>query len=94
MPHTPGPWRVYDGRETLSRSVMVVRDGATADGAICRLPLSNPNRIADANVMASSLDMLDALKAVDAQWASGNFTRTAELWEMVVAGIRKAEGRP
>jgi hypothetical protein len=43
-----------------------------------------------ARLIAAAPDLLEALKAIDRHWESGNFSRLAQLWEPMKAAIRKA----
>ena len=95
--HTPGPWRVYDGTSTLSEMMAVF--GASPAPPVCRLPLRNVNRKADARLIAAAPDLLEAAKLTVQHFSrnqvSGNFQGDDEheAWTALDKAITKAEGR-
>jgi hypothetical protein len=55
--HTPGPWHIGTNGDSI--------DAANLD-KICDIPryVTNPNRVADAALIAAAPDMLEALKSI------------------------------
>lgn len=74
LKHTPGPWYVLDNYGKKSIAVGVRPDAKTGypyspeDGAICVLYdgeyIENPNKVADAQLIASAPELLEALEGL------------------------------
>lgn len=78
--HTPGPW-------TLSR--------ASGGGMIVNRPGQSLQvvPVADAHLIASSPDLLEALKGIEDHFGDLLQTEAPDLRQMALAAIEKAEGR-
>jgi hypothetical protein len=89
--HTPGPWLV---RPICDHDVIdIIKEGFGPGDAIAVISAwGDPERIADAHLIAAAPDLLKALEAINSHWEAGNFSRKPELWEPMRAAIAKAKG--
>lgn len=100
--HTPGPWKIFDGWGSSQHDPIIVDSipdvgGKCVANCICHISATNDDAAANARLIASAPDLLDALSEV-IEWIAGwdpNFTLDRE-WpqtrEKVRAAIAKAKG--
>ena len=65
--HTPGPWKIFEGRGADSRRPVIVDsvpdvDGKFVGNSICYLTSTNPDIHANARLIAAAPDMLAAIQ--------------------------------
>lgn len=78
--HTPGPWKITAASFTIK---------AAAVGTVVYGNPDNPNRLADARLIAAAPDLLEALKGV-----LRVADRATTEFDAARAAIAKAEGKP
>jgi hypothetical protein len=92
MPNTPGPWRIGLAQTVNGGRGWTVVDILDSSGA-CFMDTrhySDENRDADVRLISAAPDLLAALKCVS---NLPGFEPDEEYGEIVLAAIRKAEGK-
>lgn len=93
--HTPGPWWVYDesdrypGIEAASCSIVVLGDEKRNFHGV--QGVTDEESLANARLIASAPDMLEALRQVAASWYRDEVPHGIR--ELAIKTIAKAEGR-
>jgi hypothetical protein len=87
---TPGPWEIYVDENGTPVAIY----GGDNRGTICdfRIRDDREHLKADANVMAASKELLEALKSTLGMMDEASYRETVEGRNTILATIAKAEG--
>lgn len=93
--HTPGPWKAWDGPEPDGVLFRAVVEGQrrTIRGDVIDVPVAYLLREEDADLIAAAPELLAALKDICGAADNGQPYTTAEIEQMFVPIVAKAEGR-
>jgi hypothetical protein len=94
--HTPGPWTVIGNSDLRDREIVGANETAFPLAVVPIHPTAGAQR-ANAALISSAPDLLEALRELVRAWDGSRFPPTDERIEMALHGadiaIAKAEGR-